>query len=66
MCEKIPYPSQQDAKEAAGKMFHHGKRRVMGHYFCNQCDAWHLTSHDKKKKLKKYFKLKYKNQFLNQ
>jgi hypothetical protein len=54
MCNKIPYQSQQEAREAAKGM---AKRRnqSMRHYWCTICECWHLGTEGKKKK-KRYIR----------
>lgn len=49
MCDKIPYDSKADAREAAKGMGHHSKGS-MRWYYCHQCEAWHIATEGKKKR----------------
>lgn len=49
-CKKVPYDSRAMAKTAIkqlNRQFANGGLKDA--YFCDKCDAWHITSMEKKK-----------------
>ena len=57
MCQKVNFKSKRIALRVAHKMKCNGKvpaSKSLRSYFCNQCNAWHLTSWDLQQYRKKY------------
>jgi hypothetical protein len=48
MCNKIQYPNEQAAKDAAVAMSKR-KRESMKQYFCWMCGMWHIMTKGKRK-----------------
>lgn len=52
MCDKEPYNSESEARDAARGMGRH-HNISMEHYFCWQCRFWHVRTRGKKPKGKR-------------
>lgn len=52
MCNKIPYATRGEAREAA-KGIGRQHKETMSFYFCDPCNAWHLRTEGKFKGLKR-------------
>ena len=50
-CDKIGYPSEKDAKDAARELVAKGKGHLWT-YECPKGKGWHLTSHPRNKGVK--------------
>lgn len=43
MCDKEPYPTERDAREAARGMSRE-HNQSMHYYFCDPCNCWHVAT----------------------
>lgn len=47
-CEKTPYPKKKDAVTALNAAMNRRTKRpkMLRPYYCERCNAWHLTHHE--------------------
>ncbi len=62
MCDKNPYSTESEAREAAKGMARE-RNQSMKHYWCELCEAWHIETEGKRpRRRRKYNKYPFRYQ----